>query len=168
MENLHSFVSGLSHLEVPRDAEWVELDLVEMFPNIPRGKVPTAVQHFWSTMCEEKHLHKESSGFRVHKPGLRPLDSISAAGNHDSSYQFFPIHDVLLLLSWKKCAHYRSSHVPCAYAMNVCNVVKVVIAKQYSVNWWRPQLPKKATSRGLEHEAPLGMQLAVSCEPRVE
>ena len=70
MENLHSFVLNLSHLEVSRDAEWVELDLMEMFPNVPRDKVLTAVQHFWSTMCQEKHLNKESSGFRIHKPGL--------------------------------------------------------------------------------------------------
>ena len=65
----------------------------------------------------------------------------------------------------KKCAHYRSSHVPCAYAMNVCNVVKALVAKQYPVNWWRPQLLKKAAGWGLEHESLLGIQLAVSCEP---
>ena len=317
MEQLLGFVNDLSGQRVSTSAEWVELDLVEMFPNIPRDKILVAVKHFWSVLCKDKHLHPHSSGFRIHKPGVRPLDSISAGGASDSAYQFFPIHDILLLLSWdlqlndrfvhfssvfrqttgtaiggaisaqtssltllytesqldvsalppcfryrdnylmlhdpsplspfpamsverfqetmgnllameltveargkslgflesqvtfydgrpaifvkepvfvgragdpvpaapkrwldkhspnvrsmlnslvpkiaKKCAHYRSPHVPVAYALNVCNVAKVLLSKHYPISWWRPKLLKKAASWGLETEALSGIQLA--------
>ena len=97
MEQLLGFVNDLSNERVSTSAEWVELDLVEMFPNIPREKILVAVKHFWAVLCKECHIHPHSSGFHIHKPGIRPLDSISAGG---SAYQFFSIHDVLLLLSW--------------------------------------------------------------------
>ena len=64
----------------------------------------------------------------------------------------------------KKCAHYRSPPVPAAYALNVCNVAKVLLSKNYPVCWWRPKLLKKAASWGLETEALSGIQLAGSSQ----
>ena len=46
----------------------------------------------------------------------------------------------------KKCAHYHSQHAPFAYAPNVCNKVKLLLAKGYLVDWWRPQLVKTASA----------------------
>ena len=36
----------------------------------------------------------------------------------------------------KKCAHYRLKHVPSVYALNVCNVAKVLFVKANPVHWW--------------------------------
>ena len=60
----------------------------------------------------------------------------------------------------KKCAHCRSPHVPVTYALNVCNVAKVLLSKHYPISWWRPKLLKKAASWGLETEVLSGIQLA--------
>ena len=62
MEQLLGFVNGLSGQRVPTSAEWLELDLVEMFPNIPRDKILVAVKHFWSVPFVNRPFESEIHG----------------------------------------------------------------------------------------------------------
>ena len=100
MRDLQGFVNNLSHTPVSKNANWVELDLVEMFPNIPRDKVVTAVEFFWKLLCRDKQLPPKTAGFKIHKPGVRTIDAVVASGNSDSTFHFVPFSDLMLLLKW--------------------------------------------------------------------
>ena len=110
MEQLHEFVTCLSSATVSPSDAWVELDLAQMFPNVPRDKVLTTADFFWRRLSKDRQLSLNSSGFNIPKHGIRSLDSISAATKNDSCYQFFPIHDVLLLLTWDLMFNDRFVH----------------------------------------------------------
>ena len=60
MEQVLGFVKNLSDTQVSVSAEWIELDLVEMFPHIPGDKILVAVKHFYSILGKEKHIHPHS------------------------------------------------------------------------------------------------------------
>ena len=100
MRGFQDFVNTLSHTPVSTQADWVDLDLVEMFANIPRDKVITTVEFFWKLLCRDKQLPPKSAGFKIHKPGVRTIDAIVASGNSDSSFHFVPFSDLMLLLKW--------------------------------------------------------------------
>ena len=54
MRDLLGFVDSLKGSDCNESSVWGELDLVEMFPNIPRSKIIAAMCYFWKKLCKEK------------------------------------------------------------------------------------------------------------------
>ena len=69
-----------------------ELDLVEMFPNVPREDIPVAVQFYYEQVTAARHL--KTPFFNIHKHGLRTLDFLGAQGR-DSNFFSFSLSDIL-------------------------------------------------------------------------
>ena len=116
MENLKSFVHKLRG-EGVTPGLWGELDVVEMFANIPRPLVVMALEHYWQLLCEARGCSSDRLIFHVHKGGLRSLDYIGAP-SRDSSFHHLSFHDVLSFvvwdLTWNDCfVHYSSVFCQC-------------------------------------------------------
>ena len=62
MERVKQFVEGLTTHGGPR--EWGELDVEEMFPNIPCPLVVTALRDLWTALCAACDVPK--NGFFFH------------------------------------------------------------------------------------------------------
>ena len=108
MEEVKSFVDKLPKGESP-NGFWGELDLVEMFPNIPREKVIKATTFFWETLCKKNGWLPRRSGFMIHKGGLRTLDKLSP-NSTDGDFSFFRFNDVLAFLQWELLFNDRFVH----------------------------------------------------------
>ena len=70
-----------------------ELDLVEMFPNVPRDEILVAIQIFLNRVTKALHLGSTAS-FNLHRKKLRALDFFGA-NSKNPSFVSFSLSDVL-------------------------------------------------------------------------
>ena len=100
MHELRGFVEKLRESQSPHsDSFWGELDVEEMFPNIPKHLIPTAVQYYWSMMCRAQHRHPNDMVFHIHKSGDKSLDH-AAAPSRSQSYHKVPLNDLIAFVHW--------------------------------------------------------------------
>ena len=96
MTDLLGFVRELMHRqEQGRRHEhcvWVELDLVEMFPNIPRHEIETALTYLHKELLKKMGRSSELTFF-IAKGGFRRLDNCVRGDR--GSFLFFTFSDVL-------------------------------------------------------------------------
>ena len=107
MDQLLNFAR--SHPPVTPQQEWTELDLVEMFPNIPRHVIPRFVEFFWKRYRDDKPKPHHDLGFKVHKAGVKQLDALARKSN-DASFHFLTYNDLMCLLCWDSSFNDRFSH----------------------------------------------------------
>ena len=107
MDQLLHFVR--SHLRVTPQQEWTELDLVEMFPNIPCHVIPKSVEFFWKLYCADKPKPHHDLGFKIHKAGVKQLDALARKSN-DASFHFLTYNDLMCLLCCDSSFDDRFSH----------------------------------------------------------
>ena len=107
MDQLLQFVR--SHPPVGPAQCWTELDLVEMFPNIPRHVIPESVDFFWHQFCAGKPKPHHDLGFKIHKSGVKQLDAITRKSG-DAGFHFMTYNDLMCLLCWDSSFNDRFSH----------------------------------------------------------
>ena len=76
-----------------------ELDLVEMFPNVPRDDIPVAIQFFYDRVTEALNLGPTAS-FNLHRDNLRALDFFGAKSKNPS-FVSFSLSDVLSYMGFE-------------------------------------------------------------------
>ena len=101
MDSLRGFVDHLRRINLP-DPTWGELDIEEMFPCLDRAHIPLAIQFFRDHACQQSP--KQELVFRIHKGGIRSLDTIGCKKSDPAYYQF-SFHDVSNLLSFELLAN---------------------------------------------------------------
>ena len=73
-------------------AMWGELDVEEMFPNICRDEVGTAVHGFFASVTQASNIPLREAFFRIHRGGIKGMDGI-ARRKKDGGFHFIPIGD---------------------------------------------------------------------------
>ena len=107
MDQLLDFVR--THPQTSTGQVWTELDLVEMFPNIPRHVIPKSVEHFWDLLCETKPKPHTDLGFHIPKAGVKQLDHV-ARKSQDPAFNFLSRADLMCLLHWDSQFNDRFCH----------------------------------------------------------
>ena len=98
MQDLRHFVTRLRAHPDPH-AVWGELDIEEMFPNIPKSTIPRSIEFLWGQLCKSKGMTSGELCFAIHRAGLRQLDHLARRGKNNA-YIFLGIQDVFNFVQW--------------------------------------------------------------------
>ena len=100
MHELRGFVEKLRESQPPHsDSFRGELDVEEMFPNIPKHLIPTAVHFYWNMMSRAHHKRPSDLVFHIHKSSDKSLDHV-AAPSRSQSYHRPPLNDLIAFIHW--------------------------------------------------------------------
>ena len=110
MHDIKGFVEKLRkqtqpHVQ-PEIALWGELDVEEMFPNIPKPLIAEAVSFYWSLLCRNKQGTPGDFVFFLHKSGDKQLDHVARPRKTDAYYRF-TLNDLLAFIQWDLCFNDR-------------------------------------------------------------
>ena len=75
-----------------------ELDIEEMFPNVQRSEVPTAVRQFYADACTRANAKAGDLVFALHPGGLKQLDCLRRPRTRDA-YICYSITDIYCMLA---------------------------------------------------------------------
>ena len=110
MHEIKTFVEQLRKQtqqgEQARNALWGELDVEEMFPNIPKPLIAQAVSFYWGLLCRQKQGTPKDFVFFLHKSGDKTLDHVARLRKTDA-YLRFTLHDLLAFIQWDLCFNAR-------------------------------------------------------------
>ena len=100
MLELRGFVKTLRESQ-PRHSGslWGELDAEEMFPNIPKHLIPTAVQFYWNMIFRAQEKRPSDLVFHIHKSSDKSLDH-AAGPPRSQSYHRVPLNDLVAFIHW--------------------------------------------------------------------
>ena len=79
---------------------WGELDVEQMFPNIPEPLIAQPIQFYWSLLCKSKGGQGNEFCFFLHKSGDKSLDHVARPSTRTDSYLKFTINPVLAFMHW--------------------------------------------------------------------
>ena len=100
MHELRGFVEMLRESQAPHSGSfWGELDVEEMFPNIPKHLIPTAVRFYWDMMCRAQGKRPSDLVFHIHKSSDKMLDH-AAGPSRSQSFHRVPLNDLIAFIHW--------------------------------------------------------------------
>ena len=105
MHDIKHFVGSLCTTQTQTDPSvqpgmWGELDVEEVFPNIPKPLISEAIKHYWSLMCRSQGGHDHEFAFFLHKSGHKSLDHFARPSTGTDSHMKFSIHNLLAFTHW--------------------------------------------------------------------
>ena len=79
---------------------WGELDVEEVFPNIPKPLIAEAMKFYWSLMCRAQGGADHEFAFFLHKSGDKSLDHVARPSPRTDSDVKILVNDLLAFTHW--------------------------------------------------------------------
>ena len=103
----------------------------------------------------------------VKRPVFESLVGDSTLPAHARMFEMYSPNCRSMLKSFipnavRKSAWYPFAHAPSTFALNISNVLLVLLKKNYPSSWWRPRLFAKMSALDLYSQALFGIELTNS------